>query len=101
MNEHQRRLWQRMMDMLDAYVGGLLDLKSLINGLEAAFHASEIRDCHLESQFMRFWNRLDGEQDIAEALGVPVDDQAVRDCVHNLQHFLKEALADQRGHWAS
>ena len=102
MTPHQVRLWTRMLELVEAYMADRLALKPLIDSLEAAFHASEIPgDTPISQRFLSYWDALYAEQDIAEALGIPVDDQAIRDCVRGLQRFLKEALADQRGHSAS
>ncbi len=60
MTEHQKRLWQSMIDSIQSYLNGTTDdFVSLVGGLEGALDASEIKNELLVKQWYEFWTPLE------------------------------------------
>lgn len=60
MNEHQRRLWQRMIDLIQNYIDGQdKDFCGIVGVLEGALDASEIEDISLIEQWYDYWTPLE------------------------------------------
>ena len=60
MNEHQKRLWQSMIDLIQSYLNGdTEDFYSIVGKLEGALDASEIKDAALVNQWYDFWTPLE------------------------------------------
>jgi hypothetical protein len=60
MNEHQKRLWKNMIDLIQSYLEGETeDFFRLVGGLEGALDASEIKDEVLIDQWYDFWTPLE------------------------------------------
>ena len=60
MNDHQKRLWQSMIDLIDSYLAGTSqDFCSTIGKLEGALDASEIQDKSLINEWYEFWAPLE------------------------------------------
>jgi hypothetical protein len=47
MDDHQRRIWRRMIDQIDQYRTGDLSLSRLVTNLEGLLDASETRNANL------------------------------------------------------
>ena len=60
MTNHQQRLWQSMIDLIQSYLNGQSsDFYSVVGKLEGALDASEIRDQTLVDQWYTFWTPLE------------------------------------------
>jgi len=60
MNEHQQRLWQNMIDLIQSYLNGETeDFYGVVGELEGALDASEIRDADLINQWYDLWTPLE------------------------------------------
>ena len=60
MNEHQKRLWQSMIDLIQSYLDGeTQDFYNIVGKLEGALDASEIKDSALVNQWYDFWTPLE------------------------------------------
>ncbi len=60
MNEHQQRLWQNMIDLIQHYLNGQTeDFDDLVGMLEGALDASEIKDHVMVSEWYDFWTPLE------------------------------------------
>jgi len=53
MDEHQRRVWARMVESIDSYRAGRMDLGKLVSDLRGLMGAA---DLHNESLIHAFWN---------------------------------------------
>jgi hypothetical protein len=59
-NDHQRRLWQSMIDMISQYLErSSSDFYSLVGELEGALDASELKDAELVTQWYEYWGPLE------------------------------------------
>ncbi|PJD95112.1 MAG: hypothetical protein CK425_09280 [Parachlamydia sp.] len=60
MNEHQKRLWQNMINLIQGYLDGKTeDFYKIVGELEGNLDASEIKDTTLISQWYGFWMPLE------------------------------------------
>ncbi len=60
MNEHQKRLWQSMIDFIQEYLDGKTkDFQGVVGKLEGALDASEIKDESLVKQWYEYWTPLE------------------------------------------
>jgi polysaccharide pyruvyl transferase WcaK-like protein len=60
MNDHQHRLWESMIVLIDSYLNGdNQDLYRIVGKLEGALDASEIKDNNLINQWYDFWTPLE------------------------------------------
>lgn len=60
MTEHQQRLWQFMIDLIQSYLNEETDdFYSIVGKLEGAFDAAEISDSELVKQWYDFWTPLE------------------------------------------
>jgi hypothetical protein len=60
MNDHQIRLWQNMIDLIESYLNNeTQDFYVIVGKLEGALDASEIKDDNLINQWYDFWTPLE------------------------------------------
>ncbi|WP_379092762.1 hypothetical protein [Pedobacter sp. UC225_65] len=59
MNEHQSRLWNRMLKSINDFREGNLHYFDLIGELEGALHAGEFKDQELIEQWYEYWAPLE------------------------------------------
>lgn len=60
MNEHQRQLWQNMIDLIESYLKNeSQDFYGIVGKLEESLDASEIKDTILINQWYDFWTPLE------------------------------------------
>ena len=89
MDEHQHRLWLRMLKTIERYRGGTISLSQLVGGLEAAFDAGEFRNLALAERFYDLWQPLE----ITNAVkGNTVTYQEIVSDVEAMRDFLIEHL---------
>jgi polysaccharide pyruvyl transferase WcaK-like protein len=63
MNEHQRRLWKNMIDLIESYLHNeTKDFYEIVGKLEGALDASEIKDTVLINQWYDFWTPLEARR---------------------------------------
>lgn len=86
MTEHQQRLWQTMIDLIQSYLEGKTeDFYGLVGKLEGALDASEIKDNTLINQWYDFWTPLEIRRAVE---GNNVDkEKAIRE-LKNMKSFL-------------
>lgn len=59
-NDHQKRLWQSMIDMVSQYLNqSSSDFYSLVGNLEGALDASELKDPALVTKWYKYWGPLE------------------------------------------
>lgn len=60
MTEHQRRLWQSMIGLIQEYLDGRTDdFCTLVGKLEGALEASELKNGEIINQWYEFWAPLE------------------------------------------
>lgn len=60
MTDHQKRLWQSMIDLIEGYLNGESnDFYGLVGKLEGALEAADIKDKKLINEWYDFWTLLE------------------------------------------
>lgn len=60
MTDHQKRLWQSMIDLIQSYLNGETnDFYDLVGKLEGALDAADIKDEKLVNEWYDFWTSLE------------------------------------------
>jgi hypothetical protein len=73
MNEHQRRVWERMVESIDSYRAGRVNLGKLVSDLRGLMGAADLHD---ESLIDAFWNHeapIDMELELRTEPWAPAD----------------------------
>jgi len=86
MTEHQKRLWQTIIDLIQSYLDGKTDdFNSIVGKLEGALDASEIEDKSLVNEWYDYWTPLEIRRAVA---GNKVDkDKAIKELM-SMKDFL-------------
>jgi len=89
MTEHQKRLWQSMIDLIQSYLSGKTDdFVSMVGGLEGALDASEIKNELLVKQWYEYWTPLEIRRSVE---GNKVDkDMAIKELMSMRAFLLKK-----------
>jgi hypothetical protein len=78
MDDHQRGLFGRMLDHIDAYESGRLPLPKLVQDLRGLFDAANPRELSVRDHFEDLWSVIDGESELRTEPWAPpgaADDQ--------------------------
>ena len=60
MTNHQKRLWQNMIDLIESYINETNDdFCDLVGGLEGTLDASDIKNNELINRWYDFWTPLE------------------------------------------
>lgn len=92
MNDHQHRLWLRMLKMIERYREGAISLPQLVGELEGAMDAGEFREATLVDRFYGFWGPLE----ITHAVKGDATYEEVAKDVQAMENFLLEHLVTER-----
>ncbi len=86
MTDHQRQLWQSMIDQIQNYLDGKTkDFYKLVGNLEGALDASGITDDQLINKWYDFWTPLEIRRSIE---GNNIDEQKGIEELKNMKNFL-------------
>jgi hypothetical protein len=67
MNEHQQRIWQSMIELIQSHLNGEIDdFYDIVVKLEEALDASDIQDNTLINQWYNFWTPLEIRRAVEE-----------------------------------
>lgn len=94
MGEFQLRHWHRMVQFLDDYMVGNLDLETLIQSLEATLDASELKDERLRKEFYDRWGIFEIEFAVEKEMGVRVDQGRMKNAASRMKEFLNDTMQD-------
>jgi hypothetical protein len=90
MNEHQKRLWQHMIDVIENYLDkNNENFHDVVGELEGALDASEIKNSELISEWYDYWTPLE----VWRATDSQDDDkEGVIDALQRMKTFLKKNI---------
>jgi hypothetical protein len=88
MDEHQRRIWQTMIEEVDAYLGGEIPLEKLAVNLRGLVAASDLKAVKLEREWWEHFNPIDMELELRTEAWAPAGSAS--------DEHLSEALATFR-----
>jgi hypothetical protein len=90
MNEHQHRLWESMIGLIDSYLNNeSQDFYGIVGKLEGALDASEIKDNDLVNQWYDFWIPLETRRAVE---GKRVDRHKAVEELNAMKEFLLKHL---------
>jgi hypothetical protein len=90
MTEHQRRLWQGMVDLIQRYLDGeTTDFYGTVGKLEGSLDAAEIKDSMLVDMWYGYWTPLEARRAIQ---GNDVDAEKAKDELVAMKTFLLRQL---------
>lgn len=72
MDDHQRRVWSRMIDYIEDYERGALGLGALCSSLKGLLGASDLRDQGLVEEFWNHFVEIDAEHELRTEAWAPV-----------------------------
>jgi len=93
MDEHQQRMWGRMLESLDAFDGGDIDLTKLVADLDGLLTAADPHDEQLREDFYVLWIRLQGANELRIEPWAPrgsFDEARLRADVQSLRQWLED-----------
>lgn len=89
MTDHQKQLWQSMIDQIQNYLDGKTkDFYGLVGGLEGTLDASGITDNELINKWYNFWTPLEIRRSIQ---GNNIDKQKAIHELKNMRNFLLQS----------
>jgi hypothetical protein len=94
MNEHQQKLWQKMIDLIQSYLDGQTnDFCNVVGKLEGALDASEITDNEIIEQWYNVWTPLEIRRAVD---GNNIDKQKVSADLDKMKKFLVSIMTFQK-----
>src|SRR5580658_4541085 len=63
-DDHQRRMWSAMLDLIGTHRAGRLDLGALVEGLRGLYTEADPHDAGSRDQFEAMWSPLDAEYEL-------------------------------------
>ena len=96
MDEHQIRIWRRMIEALDNYETGVVDLQKLASDLKGLLAATDLHDQNLTAEFWDHFVEIDMELELRTEAWAPsgsASDQRLRDAVDGYRRWVETVLA--------
>jgi hypothetical protein len=94
MNDHQKRVWGRMISSIAAYRATRAGFYKMVGDLEGGLDAGEFHDQTLVREFYDVW----GDLEIARAIdGDNVRYAEVDDPLDAMERFLRDKLSEAKG----
>lgn len=92
LTEHQKKLWNSMINLIDAYIAGKINFGYLTPSLEGILDASEIKDKDLIERWYDFWIPMDLLNADKEILA---SNEYKTGLVKTMRDFLEEVIKEQ------
>lgn len=70
-DDHQRQMWQRMLELVTEFEHGRFDLGALVTGLRGLFVEADPHDPTLRDGFERAWSPIDAEYELGTEAWAP------------------------------
>jgi hypothetical protein len=100
MDDHQRRVWGRMIESIDAYRAGQFDLRKLVVDLQGLLGAVELHDDHLVREWWNHEAPIDMELELRTEAWAPegsASDQALDRALSDFQTWARQVLDSTDG----
>lgn len=102
MDAHQRAMWTRMLDRIDALDAGTVELGELVRELRGLFVEANSHDQRVRDDFEVYWSAIDAQHELRTESWAPsgtADDRALRASVDAFRRWVQTAvLADKTDH---
>lgn len=96
MDDHQRRVWSRMIEYIEDYERGALGLGALCSSLEGLLGASDLRDQGLVEEFWNHFVEIDAEHELRTEAWAPVgaaSDERLRQALAAYKAWVRDVLS--------
>ena len=97
MDQHQRRVWGRMLERLDAYKSGEVGLGNLLADLRGLLDAAELHDQRLIDEFHPRFAALEGQYALQTEPWAPdglASDEDLDEAIRNFREWALAVLRD-------
>lgn len=97
MDQHQRRVWGRMFERLDAYEGGDVGLGKLLADLRGLLGAADLHDQCTIDEFHSCFTPLEGQYLLRTEPWAPAGlagDEALHEALRDFRHWAAAVLRD-------
>jgi hypothetical protein len=95
MDDHQRRVWARMIESVDAYRAGHFDLRKLVVDLQGLLGAADLHDAHLVNEWWDHEAPIDMELELRTEAWAPegsASDEALDRAMSDFETWAREVL---------
>jgi hypothetical protein len=96
-DEHQRRVWGRMVEVLDTYDAGDISLHKLVSDLQGLLGASDLHDPSVVSEFWEHFSKIEGEVELRTEPWAPPGlstDESLRRALSEYRTWVLAILGD-------
>lgn len=97
-NEHQVRLWKKMVDFLEEYRNDKRSLESLVDTLENSLDAGEFKDQELVRNWYKFWTPLETYRAVKLDQNEPAIPEEIMPQIEAMRSFLTDKLKKGNNH---
>ena len=97
MDEHQRRVWSQMVDEVNAYQAGRIDLGSLMWNLKGLLGASDLHGMRLVLEFWDHFAEIDMEFELRSEAWAPgglASDERLREALETFKTWVVQVMAN-------
>jgi hypothetical protein len=96
-DDHQRRVWGRMLDSLDAYDAGIIDLAKLSSDLKGLLGAADLHDESLVTDFWDHFAEIEMELELRTEGWAPAgssSDERLKEALGGYRQWVQAVLSD-------
>lgn len=96
MDDHERTMWQRMLDRTGEFDGGTETLGKLVADLRGLFVEADPDDPNIRAEFEAYWAPLDGEHELrTESWSRPelVSEKRLAEVLEEFREWVRSVVA--------
>lgn len=87
-SDHQRRLWQQMLQIIEDYLSKKILFSEMVGNLEGALDAGDFKDANIREKWYDLWTPLE----ISRATGEDSNGPDVQKNIFKMKNFLEAVL---------
>jgi len=94
-DDHQRRMWAQMLDLIDNLRAGRLDLAKLVSDLRGLFVEADPHDPVVREDFESMWSPIDSEYELRSEPWAPpglASDEHLEAALDNFRSWVQSVL---------
>lgn len=94
-NDHQLRLWNSMLKLIEDYLKEKMTFPQLVESLEEILQAGEFKDEAMIKEWYNFWGPLEIYRAIKADRGEPVKREEIMKDIEAMKQFFKNKITHQ------